>query len=97
MVNTPGASERIAVDAMGGDLGPAEVVAAVGLALAKNPELAPVTLVGDEAVLGPLLAKAGLAASPPISVEGALRPVALDTDRSGRLYVATAGVGRVLR
>lgn len=78
MVNTPGASERIAVDAMGGDLGPAEVVAAVELALAKNPELAPVTLVGDEAVLGPLLAKAGLAASPQIAVHHASEVITME-------------------
>jgi glycerol-3-phosphate acyltransferase PlsX len=51
---------RIAVDAMGGDLGPAEVVEAVKLALA-DADTDPVTLVGDEAVLRPLLASAGLA------------------------------------
>lgn len=50
-----GASGRIAVDAMGGDLGPAEVVEAVRLALRQFPALNPLTLVGDEAVLGPLL------------------------------------------
>ncbi len=55
-----GSTGRIAVDAMGGDLGPGEVVAAVKLALAQSPQLNPVTLVGDEAVLGPLLAHYGL-------------------------------------
>ena len=45
---------------MGGDLGPAEVVAAVKLALA-DAAIDPITLVGDEAVLRPLLAAAGLA------------------------------------
>jgi glycerol-3-phosphate acyltransferase PlsX len=55
-----GAPERIAVDAMGGDLGPAEVVAAVKLAFADFPEVRPITLVGDEAVLDPLLAQSGL-------------------------------------
>ncbi len=60
-------------------------------------EVAPLPL-GEEVTVVVLLgAVTGLAASPPVSVEGALRPVALDTDRSGRLYVATAGVGRVLR
>ncbi len=60
-------------------------------------EVAPIPL-GEEVTVVVLLgAVTGLAASPPIAVEGALRPVALDTDRSGRLYVATAGVGRVLR
>lgn len=45
---------------MGGDLGPAEIVEAVKLALQEFPELAPITLVGDQAVLDPLAAKAGL-------------------------------------
>ncbi len=45
---------------MGGDLGPAEVVEAVKLALADEA-IDPITLVGDEAVLRPLLANAGLA------------------------------------
>jgi glycerol-3-phosphate acyltransferase PlsX len=44
---------------MGGDLGPAEVVEAVKLALA-DPAIDPITLVGDEALLRPLLAAAGL-------------------------------------
>ena len=60
MVTTSGASDRIAVDAMGGDLGPAEVVAAVKLALHQYPALNPIILVGDEAVLGPLVSQAGL-------------------------------------
>jgi glycerol-3-phosphate acyltransferase PlsX len=47
------------VDAMGGDLGPSEVVAAVKLALADSA-IDPITLVGDQAVLGPLLEAAGL-------------------------------------
>jgi glycerol-3-phosphate acyltransferase PlsX len=60
MVTTSGATNRIAVDAMGGDLGPAEVVAAVKLALHQSATLNPITLVGDEALLGPLLREAGL-------------------------------------
>ena len=60
-------------------------------------EVAPIPLGEDVTVVVLLGAVTGLAASPPFSVEGALRPVALDTDRSGRHYVATAGVGRVLR
>jgi len=56
----PRDTQRIAVDAMGGDLGPAEVVEAVKLALAQRPELNPITLVGDEAQLVPLLDRAGL-------------------------------------
>lgn len=60
MVPNEAASGRIAVDAMGGDLGPSEVVEAVRLALSEFPDLNPVTLVGDEAVLKPIAAKAGL-------------------------------------
>jgi len=56
----PRDTQRIAVDAMGGDLGPAEVVEAVKLALAQRPQLNPITLVGDEAQLAPLLARTGL-------------------------------------
>ena len=67
MVSSSGASGRIAVDAMGGDLGPAEVVAAVKLALAQ-PNLNPITLVGDQAILMPLLHQAGLSRSSRLSV-----------------------------
>ncbi len=52
---------------MGGDLGPAEIVEAVKLAL-SDESIDPITLVGDQAVLGPLLAAAGLAAHPKVSV-----------------------------
>ena len=53
---------------------------------------------GDDVLLVTLLgAVSGLAVEPPVVVEGAARAVALDSDRSDRLYVATAGVGRVLR
>jgi len=60
MVTSSGAIGRIAVDAMGGDLGPTEVVAAVKLALHQYSALNPITLVGDEKVLKPLIANAGL-------------------------------------
>ncbi|MEO6003045.1 MAG: phosphate acyltransferase PlsX [Opitutus sp.] len=57
MGTTSGETGRIAVDAMGGDLGPAEVVEAVRLALRQYPALNPITLVGDEAILAPLLGR----------------------------------------
>ena len=60
-------------------------------------EVAPVPL-GHEVALATLLgAVRGLAVEPSFAVAGAVQPVALDTDRYGRLYVATGGVGRVLR
>jgi glycerol-3-phosphate acyltransferase PlsX len=64
----PGSPGRIAVDAMGGDLGPSEVVAAVKLALAQNPHLNPITLVGDEALLRPIISHYGLHRSERLSI-----------------------------
>src|SRR4051812_29190103 len=68
MVINSGASARIAVDAMGGDLGPAEVVAAVKLALNQYPSLNAITLVGDEALLTPLVKEAGLQRNSRLSI-----------------------------
>src|ERR1043165_4413258 len=76
MVTSSG-SGRIAVDAMGGDLGPAEGVAAVKLAL-QSQALNPITLVGDEAVLGPLLKEAGLARSSRLSLYHASEVITMD-------------------
>ncbi|MBK9965505.1 MAG: hypothetical protein IPP07_11625 [Holophagales bacterium] len=60
-------------------------------------ELSPIPL-GEEVFLTTLLGSVrGLAAEPAVAVAGAVSPVALDADRSGRLYLATGGVGRVLR
>jgi len=73
-----GATGRIAVDAMGGDLGPSEVVAAVKLALAGHPNLNPIVLVGDEAQLNPLLAQAGLERGPRLSVVHAPEVITMD-------------------
>jgi phosphate acyltransferase len=78
MVTASGARGRIAVDAMGGDLGPAEVVAAVRLATKQYHALNPVTLVGDEAVLKPLLKQAGLQNSDRVSVVHASEVITMD-------------------
>ena len=77
MVTTSGASSRIAVDAMGGDLGPVEVVAAVKLALSHSA-LNTITLVGDEAILNPLLDQAGLSRSHRLSVLHASEVITMD-------------------
>jgi glycerol-3-phosphate acyltransferase PlsX len=77
MVSTSGASGRIAVDAMGGDLGPAEVVAAVRLALNQS-SLNPITLVGDQAILAPLLAQAGLSRHSRVSVHHASEVITME-------------------
>jgi glycerol-3-phosphate acyltransferase PlsX len=47
---------RIALDAMGGDIGPAVVVPGADLSLARHPD-AEFVLFGDEAVVAPLLAE----------------------------------------
>jgi glycerol-3-phosphate acyltransferase PlsX len=62
---------------MGGDLGPAEAVAAVKLAL-NQPSLNPITLVGDEAVLGPLLREAGLSRSDRLQLFHASEVITMD-------------------
>lgn len=59
---------RIAVDAMGGDLGPAEMVEAVRLAFDHLPTLGPVTLVGDQAVLKPHLERTRLLGDPRLTL-----------------------------
>src|SRR5690349_17956067 len=68
---------RIAVDAMGGDLGPAELVEAVKLALGDEA-IDPITVVGDQAVLQPLLAAAGLGAHPKVSIVHASEVITMD-------------------
>lgn len=78
MVTTSGATSRIAVDAMGGDLGPAEVVAAVKLALQQYASLGGITLVGDQAVLTPLIAQAGLARNSRLSVHHASEVITME-------------------
>lgn len=60
MATSSGLPARIALDAMGGDLGPPEVVEALRLALRAFPDLCPITLVGDQSILAPLLSRAGL-------------------------------------
>jgi glycerol-3-phosphate acyltransferase PlsX len=69
---------RIAVDAMGGDLGPAEIVAAVKLAYHERPGLRPVTLVGNEAVLGPLLTHSGLRRNAAVTIHHAGEVITMD-------------------
>jgi len=78
MVTPSGAIGRIAVDAMGGDLGPAEVVAAVKLALHQYSALNAITLVGDEAVLRPLVAHAGLGRTDRLSIYHASEVITME-------------------
>jgi len=58
----------IAVDAMGSDMGPSEMVAAVALAIENLTDLDPIMLVGNEAVLSPLVQEAGISDNPNLSI-----------------------------
>ena len=78
MPTNPGAGKRIAIDAMGGDLGPTEVVAAVQLALKEFPSLNPITLVGDEGILTPLMKEFGLTKNERLSVHHASEVITMD-------------------
>jgi phosphate acyltransferase len=78
MVMTSGATARIAVDAMGGDLGPSEVVAAVKLALHQHPELNPITLVGDQSMLQSLVRDAGLHRNPRVVIHHASEVITME-------------------
>lgn len=53
---------------MGGDLGPSEVVAGLAMAFQDPRTVGDVMLVGDEAILKPLLKKEGLGANPRVSI-----------------------------
>lgn len=68
----------IAVDAMGSDKGPAEMVAAVKMAISSYPELRPIILVGREDELKPLLEKEGLSSHPKLSLFHASEVIAMD-------------------
>ena len=78
MGTSTGATGRIAVDAMGSDLGPPEVVAAVKLALDEFADLCPIVLVGDEAILKPLATQAGLSGHERVSFFHASEVVSMD-------------------
>ncbi len=67
-MGTDKAFGTIAVDAMGGDLGPAEVVRAVKMALDKLENLASIVIVGDERRLERLVKGAGLSDDPRLSI-----------------------------
>ena len=67
----------IAVDAMGGDKGPAAVVEGVCMALRKN-EAIKIVLVGQREVLEPLLSKAGIENDPRLSLLHAGEVIGMD-------------------
>lgn len=63
---------------MGGDLGPAEVVAAVQTVLTSGEDIEPLLLVGQQEVLSPLLASAGLTGHPKLSIVHATEVITMD-------------------
>lgn len=73
-----GSIGRIAIDAMGGDLGPAEVVAAASLALADSRLVNDLILVGHPDILTPLLASGGLGKNPRVSLHAATEVVTME-------------------
>jgi glycerol-3-phosphate acyltransferase PlsX len=62
---------------MGGDLGPSEVVAAVKLVLADRA-INPITLIGDQALLDPLVEAAGLKGNPRVAVVHASEVITME-------------------
>jgi glycerol-3-phosphate acyltransferase PlsX len=68
----------IAVDAMGGDLGPQEVVAGLAEALAEQSQTTSFRLVGDEPLLLSLLQQAGLKNHPKVSILHASEVIGMD-------------------
>lgn len=77
-MSTDSASGAIALDAMGGDLGASEAVAAVALAFQQHSELGPITLVGREDELRPCLREHGLENSERVSIHHASEVIGMD-------------------
>lgn len=77
MLNTTN-GDTIAIDAMGSDRGPSEIVESVYLSM-HNPEAAGnVILVGDTAILEPLLAAKGLLKDPRVGLFHASQVITMD-------------------
>jgi glycerol-3-phosphate acyltransferase PlsX len=72
-----GSDITIALDAMGGDLGPEIVVPAVKKAASAYPDVSFI-LVGDEATLAPAVEKAALAGNPRVRIQHASQKVEMD-------------------
>lgn len=80
MLSDPQA-KAIAVDAMGGDKGPAEVVHGVALSLKNNPfpkDIEKIILVGQEDLLLPTMKEVGIADNPAVEVYHASEVIGMD-------------------
>ena len=71
-------SAALAIDAMGGDLGPSEVVEGILLAVEANNFPQEIVVVGQEEVLNPLLEKHGLLNKPFLRVHHAPEIIGMD-------------------
>lgn len=72
------ADKKLAVDAMGGDLGPSEIIAGISLALKETADLPEMLLVGNEEVLHSLLKEAGLDGNKKVTVVHASEVIEMD-------------------
>ena len=77
-LKTEGRTHTIAVDAMGADLGVAEVIRGVRLALNEVPDIGQLILVGKERWLKSLLKVAGLAEDSRLSIHPASQVIGMD-------------------
>lgn len=68
----------VAIDAMGSDLGPAEVIEGVAIAIDKLKAFESLTVVGDEAQLRPLLKEVNLAGDSRVILQHASQVIAMD-------------------
>jgi glycerol-3-phosphate acyltransferase PlsX len=78
-IETGAAKASIAVDVMGSDLGPGEIIAGIGLALKSLNHLPKqFVLVGDETIIGPLIQAEGLSDHPRIRTHHASEVIRMD-------------------
>ncbi len=78
-MGTPtGSLGRIALDAMGGDLGPSEVVSAAKIALSDSRLGSNLTLVGQPEILEPLLKQQGLSSHPRLNLHAASEVITME-------------------
>lgn len=69
-------SKQIAIDAMGGDYAPKEIV--LGALEAVRRYAVPVVLVGDETQIRPLVEAQGMASDPLVTIHHASQTIAMD-------------------
>jgi len=86
---------RIAIDAMGGDLGPAAVIGGVAAFLRDDTDTE-IAMVGREEILGPELRRHGLGSHPRVSVRPASQVIEMDEKLSAIRQKQDASVLRTV-